>query len=39
LAISDQAVVLDRGSVVHHSSAQQLQAQPELIEGLLGVRR
>jgi hypothetical protein len=24
---------------VHHSSAQQLQAQPELIEGLLGVRR
>ena len=39
LAISDQAVVLDRGSVVHHSSAQQLQAQPELIEGLLGVKR
>ena len=39
LAISDLAVVLDRGSVVHRSTAQQLQAQPELIEGLLGVRR
>ena len=39
LAISDQAVVLDRGTVVHQSTAQQLQAQPSLLEGLLGVKR
>lgn len=39
LAISDQAVVLDRGTVVHQSTAQQLQAQPALLEGLLGVKR
>jgi len=39
LAISDQAVVLDRGTVVHRSSAQALQAQPELLDSLLGVAR
>ena len=39
LAISDQAVVLDRGTVVHHSSAKALQAQPELLDSLLGVAR
>ena len=39
LAISDQAVVLDRGTVVHHSSAQALKAQPELLDTLLGVAR
>jgi branched-chain amino acid transport system ATP-binding protein len=39
LAISDQAVVLDRGTVVHHSSAQDLQAQPALLDSLLGVAR
>ena len=39
LAISDQAVVLDRGTVVHHSSAQALKAQPELLDSLLGVAR
>ncbi len=39
LAISDQAVVLDRGTVVHQSSAQALQAQPRLLDSLLGVAR
>ncbi len=39
LAISDQAVVLDRGTVVHQSTAQALQAQPELLDSLLGVAR
>ena len=39
LAISDAAMVLDRGTVVHQSTAQQLQAQPALLEGLLGVKR
>ena len=39
LAISDQAVVLDRGTVVHQSSAQALQAQPQLLDSLLGVAR
>ena len=39
LAISHQAVVLDRGTVVHQGRAQELQAQPELLEGLLGVAR
>ena len=39
LAISDQAVVLDRGTVVHRSSASDLQARPELIDSLLGVAR
>ncbi|MES2977057.1 MAG: ABC transporter ATP-binding protein [Pseudomonadota bacterium] len=39
LAISDSAVVLDRGTVVHAGSAQQLRDQPELLEHLLGVAR
>ena len=39
LAISDHAVVLDRGSVAHAGSAQALQQNPELLEQLLGVSR
>ncbi|MDW5442033.1 ABC transporter ATP-binding protein [Polaromonas sp. SM01] len=39
LAISDSAVVLDRGTVVHAGSAQQLREQPQLLEHLLGVAR
>ncbi|WP_298924671.1 ABC transporter ATP-binding protein [uncultured Ramlibacter sp.] len=39
LAISDSAVVLDRGSVVHAGTAQQLREQPELLDRLLGVAR
>ena len=39
LAISDQAVVLDRGTVVHASSAQALAADPQRIDSLLGVAR
>jgi branched-chain amino acid transport system ATP-binding protein len=39
LAISDVAAVLDRGTVVHASSAQSLQEQPELLDRLLGVAR
>ena len=39
LAISDRAAVLDRGTVVHQSSAQELQNQPELLDKLLGVAR
>ena len=39
LAISDLAVVLDRGTVVHSSSASSLQDQPELLDHLLGVAR
>ncbi|WP_332775745.1 ABC transporter ATP-binding protein [Polaromonas sp.] len=39
LAISDSAVVLDRGTVVHAGTAQQLRAQPQLLEQLLGVAR
>ena len=39
LAISDQAVVLDRGTVVHRSSAEALKTQPELLDSLLGVTR
>ncbi len=39
LRISDRAVVLDRGSVVHASTAQALQAAPELLDRLLGVAR
>jgi branched-chain amino acid transport system ATP-binding protein len=37
LAISDQAVVLDHGEVVHAGSAQELRDQPELLDKLLGV--
>ncbi len=39
LAISDQAVVLDHGSVVHADSAATLRTRPELLERLLGVAR
>ena len=39
LAISHQAVVLDQGRVVHQGPAQALQAQPELLDQLLGVAR
>lgn len=39
LAISDLAVVLDRGTVVHHSAAADLLSQPELLDRLLGVSR
>ncbi|MBC7599993.1 MAG: ABC transporter ATP-binding protein [Polaromonas sp.] len=39
LAISDNAVVLDRGTVVHAGTAQQLREQPALLEQLLGVAR
>jgi branched-chain amino acid transport system ATP-binding protein len=39
LAISDVAAVLDRGTVVHSSSAKSLLNQPELLDRLLGVAR
>ena len=39
LAISDQAAVLDHGTVVHTDSAAALRAQPEVLERLLGVAR
>ena len=39
LRISDSALVLDRGSVVHAGSAQQLREQPALLEQHLGVAR
>ncbi|MDO9359771.1 MAG: ABC transporter ATP-binding protein [Polaromonas sp.] len=39
LAISDSAVVLDRGTVVHAGTAQQLREQPALLEQHLGVAR
>ena len=39
LAISDQAAVLDRGTVVHAGTAGALSAQPELLDRLLGVAR
>ena len=39
LAISDGAVVLDRGMVVHAGTAQALREQPELLDHLLGVAR
>ncbi len=39
LAISDQAVVLDHGSVVHASTAQALRREPALLDRLLGVAR
>ena len=37
LAISHQAVVLDQGRVIHFGSASDLQAQPELLDSLLGI--
>ena len=39
LAISDQAVVLDHGTVVHADHAASLRARPEVLERLLGVGR
>src|SRR3954469_4862260 len=39
LAISDQAVVLDRGTVAHTGTARELREQPELLDRLLGVAR
>jgi branched-chain amino acid transport system ATP-binding protein len=39
LAISHRAVVLDHGTVVHASAAQDLMDAPELLERLLGVAR
>ena len=39
LAISDGAVVLDRGTVVHSGSAQALRDAPQLLDKLLGVAR
>ena len=39
LAISDSAVVLDRGTAVHSGSARELRDQPQLLERLLGVAR
>ena len=39
LAISDTAVVLDRGTVVHAGTAQELREQPELLDRLLGMSR
>jgi branched-chain amino acid transport system ATP-binding protein len=39
LAISDSAVVLDRGTVVYSGTAQELREQPELLDRLLGVAR
>ncbi len=39
LAISDSALVLDRGTVVHAGTAQELREQPELLDRLLGVAR
>jgi branched-chain amino acid transport system ATP-binding protein len=39
LKISDSAVVLDRGTVVHAGTALELRQRPELLEQLLGVSR
>ena len=39
LAISHQAVVLDQGRVIHSGAASALQAQPVLLDSLLGVTR
>ena len=39
LKISDSAVVLDRGSVVHSGTALELRQRPELLAQLLGVAR
>jgi branched-chain amino acid transport system ATP-binding protein len=39
LAISDRAIVLDHGSVVHADTATALRANPELLDRLLGVAR
>ncbi|TFZ07817.1 ABC transporter ATP-binding protein [Ramlibacter humi] len=39
LAISDRAVVLDRGTVVHSGTARELRDDPALVDRLLGVAR
>lgn len=39
LKISDSAMVLDRGTVVHSGTASVLREQPELLDRLLGVAR
>ena len=39
LRISHSAIVLDRGTVVHASAADELLASPELLDRLLGVAR
>mgnify|MGYP001627414150 CR=1 FL=1 len=39
LAISDQAIVLDHGTVVHADTAAALRQSPELLDKLLGVAR
>jgi branched-chain amino acid transport system ATP-binding protein len=39
LAISDRAVVLDRGTVVHAGTARELRDDPSLVDRLLGVAR
>jgi len=39
LAISDEAVVLDHGTVVHAEKAATLRTQPEVLDRLLGVAR
>jgi branched-chain amino acid transport system ATP-binding protein len=39
LAISDRAIVLDHGTVVHADTAAALRATPELLDRLLGVAR
>jgi branched-chain amino acid transport system ATP-binding protein len=39
LAISDRAVVLDRGTIVHSSEADTLVRSPDLLDRLLGVAR
>ena len=37
LAVSDEAVVLERGQIVHRESAVSLRSQPELLQRLIGV--
>jgi branched-chain amino acid transport system ATP-binding protein len=39
LAISDRAIVLDHGTVVHSDTAAALRRAPELLDRLLGVAR
>lgn len=39
LAISDEAVVLDHGTIVHTDSAAALRNQPQVLDRLLGVAR
>ena len=39
LAISDRAVVLDRGTVVHRGTAEELRGDQALLDRLLGVAR